>query len=135
MLHRRCRTLKIEASTKTLAVDNIVLHEGDYISLNGSKGYVYNGRIDMIKAAEENPDFQAFMKLCDEIRVMKIRTNAILPMMLQRQGFGAEGIGLFRTEHMFYGKNAEKPLFLLRKMIASTPKLKEEKRWMNSSRL
>jgi len=53
-------TLKIEASTKTLSVDNIVLHEGDYLSLNGSKGYVYNGKIEMIKAAEENPDFQAF---------------------------------------------------------------------------
>jgi pyruvate,orthophosphate dikinase len=112
--------LKIEASAKTLAVDNIVLHEGDYISLNGSKGYVYNGQIAMIKAAEENPDFQAFMKLCDEIRVMKIRTNADTPDdAAKARAFGAEGIGLFRTEHMFYGKHAEKPLFILRKMIAS----------------
>jgi pyruvate,orthophosphate dikinase len=113
-------TLKIEASTKTLAVENIVLHEGDYISLNGSKGYVYNGQIDMIKAAEENPDFQAFMSLCDEIRVMKVRTNADTPDdAAKARAFGAEGIGLFRTEHMFYGKHAEKPLFILRKMIAS----------------
>jgi pyruvate,orthophosphate dikinase len=112
--------LKIEASAKTLSIDKIVLHEGDYISLNGSKGYVYNGKIDMIKAAEENPDFQAFMKLCDEIRVMKIRTNADTPDdAAKARAFGAEGIGLFRTEHMFYGKHAEKPLFLLRKMIVS----------------
>jgi pyruvate, orthophosphate dikinase len=112
--------LKIEASKKTLAVDDIVLHEGDYISLNGSKGYVYNGRLDMIKAAEENPDFQAFMSLCDEIRVMKIRTNADTPDdAAKARAFGAEGIGLFRTEHMFYGKHAETPLFILRKMIAS----------------
>jgi len=112
--------LKIEASAKTLSVDKIVLHEGDYISLNGSKGYVYNGKIDMIKAAEENPDFQAFMKLCDGIRVMKIRTNADTPDdAAKARAFGAEGIGLFRTEHMFYGKHAEKPLFLLRKMIVS----------------
>jgi pyruvate,orthophosphate dikinase len=120
--------LKIEASTKTLSVDNIVLHEGDYISLNGSKGYVYNGKIDMIKAAEENPDFQAFMKLCDEIRVMKIRTNADTPDdAAKARAFGAEGIGLFRTEHMFYGKHAEKPLFILRKMIVSNTEAERRK--------
>jgi pyruvate,orthophosphate dikinase len=121
-------TLKIEASTKTLSVDNIVLHEGDYISLNGSKGYVYNGKINMIKAAEENPDFQAFMKLCDEIRVMKIRTNADTPDdAAKARAFGAEGIGLFRTEHMFYGKHAESPLFILRKMIASNTETERRK--------
>ena len=82
----------------------------------------------MIKAAEENPDFQAFMKLCDEIRVMKIRTNADTPEdAAKARAFGAEGIGLFRTEHMFYGKNAEKPLFLLRKMIASNTEVRKEK--------
>ncbi len=112
--------LKIEASKKTLSVDGVTLNEGDYISLNGSKGYVYNGQIPMIKAAEENPDFQAFMTLCDKIRTMKIRTNADTPDdAAKARAFGAEGIGLFRTEHMFYGKHAEEPLFLLRKMIAS----------------
>jgi pyruvate,orthophosphate dikinase len=121
-------TLKIEASTKVLSVDDIVLHEGDYISLNGSKGYVYNGKIDMIKAAEENPDFQAFMKLCDEIRVMKIRTNADTPDdAAKARAYGAEGIGLFRTEHMFYGKHAEEPLFILRKMIASNTETERRK--------
>jgi pyruvate,orthophosphate dikinase len=121
-------TLKIEASTKTLSVNDIVLHEGDYISLNGSKGYVYNGKLNMIKAAEENPDFQAFMSLCDEIRVMKIRTNADTPDdAAKARAFGAEGIGLFRTEHMFYGKHAEKPLFILRKMIASNTEAERRK--------
>jgi len=120
-------TLKIEASKKTLKVDNITLKEGDYISLNGSKGYIYNGAINMIKAAEENPDFQKFMKLCDATRTMKVRTNADTPDdAAKARAFGAEGIGLFRTEHMFYGKNAEKPLFILRKMIAS--KTVEERR-------
>jgi len=120
-------TLKIEASKKTMKIDNIILKEGDYISLNGSKGYIYNGAINMIKAAEENPDFQAFMKLCDSVRTMKVRTNADTPDdAAKARAFGAEGIGLFRTEHMFYGKNAEKPLFLLRKMIAS--KTVEERR-------
>ncbi|MEI7500683.1 MAG: pyruvate, phosphate dikinase [Bacteroidota bacterium] len=119
--------LKIEASKKTMKIGDIILKEGDFISLNGSKGYIYNGQLPMIKAAEENPDFQSFMKLCDAVRTMKIRTNADTPEdAAKARAFGAEGIGLFRTEHMFYGKNAEKPLFLLRKMIAS--KSEEERR-------
>ncbi len=74
----------------------------------------------MIKAAEENPDFQAFMKICDDVRKLKVRTNADTPEDAARaRAFGAEGIGLFRTEHMFYGKNSEEPLFKLRKMIHS----------------
>ena len=60
------------------------------------------------------------MKFCDEFRKLKVRTNADTPEdAAKASAFGAEGIGLFRTEHMFYGKNSEKPLFLLRKMIAS----------------
>jgi pyruvate,orthophosphate dikinase len=119
--------LKIEASKKTMKVGDLTLHEGDFIALNGSKGYIYNGQMPMIKAAEENPDFQGFMNLCDGIRTMKIRTNADTPDDAKKaRAFGAEGIGLFRTEHMFYGKNAEKPLFILRKMIAS--KSEEERR-------
>jgi len=120
--------LKIEASKKTMKIGDITLKEGDFISLNGSKGYIYNGQLPMIKAAEENPDFQAFMKLCDAVRTMKIRTNADTPEDAKKaRAFGAEGIGLFRTEHMFYGKNAEKPLFLLRKMIASKSEVERRK--------
>ncbi|MCK9423742.1 MAG: pyruvate, phosphate dikinase [Bacteroidales bacterium] len=120
-------SLKIEASKKTMKAGDLILKEGDYISLNGSKGYIYAGQIAMIKAAEENPDFQVFMKLCDAIRTMKIRTNADTPEdAAKARAFGAEGIGLFRTEHMFYGKNADKPLFILRKMITS--KTQEERR-------
>lgn len=112
--------LKIEAGKKTLAIGDKILKEGDFISLNGSKGYIYDSQMPMIKATEENPDFQAFMKLCDAVRTMKVRTNADTPEdAAKARAFGAEGIGLFRTEHMFYGQDAEKPLFLLRKMIAS----------------
>jgi pyruvate,orthophosphate dikinase len=68
--------------------------------------------------ATENPRFVDFMKLADDIRAMNVRTNAETP---EDAGtaieFGAEGIGLFRTEHMFYGKGSEEPLFILRKMI------------------
>ena len=120
--------LKIEAARKTLTIDGNILKEGDFISLNGSKGYIYDGKMPMIKAAEENPDFQAFMKLCDAVRTMKVRTNADTPEdATKARAFGAEGIGLFRTEHMFYGTDAEKPLFLLRKMIASKSEAERRK--------
>lgn len=113
-------SLTINAHDKTMKVVDIVIKEGDVITLNGSKGYVYNAELPMIKAAEGNPDFVAFMKLCDDVKKLKVRTNADTPEdAAKARSFGAEGIGLFRTEHMFYGKNAEVPLFLLRKMIVS----------------
>ncbi|OGS28036.1 MAG: pyruvate, phosphate dikinase [Elusimicrobia bacterium RIFOXYB2_FULL_48_7] len=100
--------------------DGDVIKEGDWITLNGSKGYVYKGQLPMVKAAEENQDFVGFMKLCDSIRSLKVRTNADTPEdAAKARSFGAEGIGLFRIEHMFYGKGAEVPLFILRKMIVS----------------
>ena len=115
--------IKINLEEKTLTVGDITLKEGDWITLNGTKGNVYVGELPMIKAAEENPDFQAFMKLCDDVRKLKVRTNADTPEdALRARAFGAEGIGLFRTEHMFYGKNSEEPLFILRKMIHSKTK-------------
>jgi len=120
--------IKIQADKRTLTIGDTVLKEGDFISLNGSKGYIYAGEMPMIKAAEENPDFQAFMKLCDAVRTMKVRTNADTPDdAAKARAFGAEGIGLFRTEHMFYGKNAEEPLFILRKMIASKTEAERRK--------
>jgi len=100
--------------------DGTILKEGEWITLNGSKGIVYLGQLPMIKATEENKDFIKFMKLCDSLRKLKIRTNADTPEDAKKaREFGAEGIGLFRTEHMFYGEGSEKPLFLLRKMIVS----------------
>lgn len=93
--------------------------EGDVITLNGSKGLVYEGALDMVSAAE-NEFFVKFMKLVDKHRKLKVRTNADTPEDAKKAlEFGAEGIGLFRTEHMFYGKGSEKALFALRKMIIS----------------
>ena len=90
---------------------------GDLLTLNGTKGKVYAGALAMIDATE-NPRFQEFMKLVDKHRTLGVRTNADTPEDAKvARGFGAEGIGLFRTEHMFYGKGADEPLFLLRKMI------------------
>ena len=113
--------MHVDASSKTARVPggDIVLKEGDVITLNGTRGNVYNGAITLMDATE-NPRFQTFMKIVDKNRTMGVRTNADTPddARIARE-FGAEGIGLFRTEHMFYGKNSEKPLFLLRKMILS----------------
>ena len=122
-------TLKIEVSKRTMITpDGQTLKEGDFISLNGSKGYVYKGELPMKKSAEENPDFVAFMKICNDVRKMRVRTNADTPEDAARaRAFGAEGIGLFRTEHMFYGKNSEKALFSLRKMIASKTEAERRK--------
>jgi pyruvate,orthophosphate dikinase len=113
-------SLKINYGSKQFSVDGVTVREGDWITLNGTKGAIYYGELPMKKAAEENPDFRTFMKLCDEVRRLKVRTNADTPEDASRaRAFGAEGIGLFRTEHMFYGKGSEEPLFKLRKMIVS----------------
>ena len=70
---------------------------------------------------EDNPYFTQFMKICDGVRKLGVRANADNPDdAAKARAFGAEGIGLFRTEHMFYGKGSEQPLFLLRKMICSS---------------
>jgi pyruvate,orthophosphate dikinase len=112
-------TLDIDVIGKTITADGKVFKEGDVLTLNGTRGLVYAGALGMIDATE-NPRFVHFMALADEIRVLKVRTNADTPEDARNAiEFGAEGIGLFRTEHMFYGTGSEEPLFLLRKMIMS----------------
>jgi len=114
-----CSALSIDLRARELRVGGRVFREGDYLTLNGSKGYVYAGELAMINASE-NPRFVKFMKLVDRFRQLGVRTNADTPEDAKKaREFGAEGIGLFRTEHMFYGKNSESPLFFLRKMIVS----------------
>ncbi len=113
-------SIEVNHNDKLFSVNGKDVKEGDLLTLNGSKGTVYKGELPMIKAAEENEDFVSFMKICDSVRRMKIRTNADTPEdAAKARSFGAEGIGLFRTEHMFYGKHSDEPLFLLRKMILS----------------
>jgi pyruvate,orthophosphate dikinase len=116
-----CSEMDIDLADKTMTVGSKTLKEGDWITLNGTKGLFYEHRLPMINAAEENKVFNEFLKICDLIRTLKIRTNADTPEdAAKARAFGAEGIGLFRTEHMFYGKNSEEPLFLLRKTIVSS---------------
>ncbi|HKK43558.1 MAG TPA: pyruvate, phosphate dikinase [Bacteroidales bacterium] len=115
-------SLNVDSSRKTakIAGSDIVIKEGDVLTLNGTKGNVYTGEIDLMDATE-NPKFQEFMAIVDKYRKMGVRTNAETSEdAALARSFGAEGIGLFRTEHMFYGKGSETPLFLLRKMILSS---------------
>ncbi len=114
-----CDAIKIDMEARTVTIDGKTFKEGDVLSLNGSKGWVYGEEVKMIDATE-NPLFKEFMALVDKYRTMGVRTNADNPADAQTAiDFGAEGIGLFRIEHMFYGENSEKPLEKLRNMILS----------------
>ena len=112
-----CEAIHINLGKNSIKIGGKEYREGDLLSLNGTKGWVYDQKIDMIDATE-NPRFQEFMKIVDKYRTMGVRTNADTPEDAQTAiDFGAEGIGLFRIEHMFYGKNSEEPLAKLRNMI------------------
>ena len=115
-----CAAIQIDISKGTITVGDETLQRGDWISLNGSNGLVYRGELPMIDASDDNPVLSEFLKMCDKIRRLRVRTNADTPEDTRKaRGFGAEGIGLFRTEHMFYGEGSEGPLFILRKVIVA----------------
>ena len=117
-----CGEIEIGEDNKSFrAKQGVVVREGDWLSLNGTKGYVYPGALKLVDVdLEHNQAYGALMKLVDKARQLGIRTNADTPKDAAKAvEFGAEGIGLFRTEHMFYGEGSDKPLFLLRKMIVS----------------
>jgi pyruvate,orthophosphate dikinase len=123
-----CSGIEVDYAKKKLHVAGKVMNEGDWITLNGTKGVFYEGQLTMMDASKENKAFNDFLKICDSIRTLGIRTNAETPAdALNAKQFGAEGIGLFRTEHMFYGKGADQPLFLLRKMIMSSSVAERQK--------
>ena len=114
-----CEAIEIDMANRTVTIAGKTYKEGDVLSLNGSKGWVYDEKVNMIDATE-NPRFQEFMALVDKYRTMGVRTNADTPQDAQNAiNFGAEGIGLFRIEHMFYGENSEEPLAKLRNMIVA----------------
>jgi pyruvate,orthophosphate dikinase len=123
-----CGALHIEHAKKELHVDGKVLREGEWVTLNGTKGNLYEGQLPMMEAAKENKMLTEFLKICDTIKRLGVRTNADTPEDAKRARlFGAEGIGLFRTEHMFYGKGSQEPLFRLRKMIISKTETERRK--------
>ncbi|MCY6354866.1 pyruvate, phosphate dikinase [Clostridium sp. ZS2-4] len=111
-----CGMLKVNEEEKQFTVDGNMYKEGDYISLDGSTGNVYGHAIKTV-APEITGYFGKFMKWADEIRVLKVRTNADTPRDAEQAvGFGAEGIGLCRTEHMFFN---EERIPAVREMIVS----------------
>ena len=111
-------TFSIDEKNKVLKTgDGEEFKEGDYISIDGSTGTVYAGKLEMKEAAISG-DFGVFMSWADEARDLRVRTNADTPRdALQAKAFGAEGIGLCRTEHMFFEKDR---IFNFRKMICAT---------------
>jgi len=113
-----CNEINISVENKQLTVGNVVVKEGDWITMNGTLGVVYLGQLKLIPAdPDRNIEYKELMTWADEIRKLKIRTNAESPEdAKQAIKFGAEGIGLCRTEHMFFD---ETRILAMRKMILS----------------
>ena len=108
--------INVDYKAKTVEIDGVVYKEGDYISLNGTTGQVYAGEVPT-KAAELSGDFKELMDLCDKYTKLQVRTNADTPHDAQvARDFGAKGIGLTRTEHMFF---EDKKIIAMREMILS----------------
>ncbi|MCX7641744.1 MAG: pyruvate, phosphate dikinase [Elusimicrobiales bacterium] len=115
--------IHIDFKNKTMTVGGKTYKEGDWVTVNGTKGLVYEGKLKMIDAGSANKMLMDFLKLANDIRKLGVRANADTPSDASKaREFGAEGIGLFRIEHMFYGQGSDEPLFKLRKMIVSKTK-------------
>ena len=111
-----CADLNINFVNQEMTVDNRVIKKGDWVSMNGSKGVVYLGQVTLQPADPESNDaYKELMSWADNVRMLKVRTNADSPEdSKQAIAFGAEGIGLCRTEHMFFDP---KRIMAMRKMI------------------
>ena len=111
-----CSDLQIDVNKKEVVIGDNVISEGDWITMNGTEGKIYSGQVELIDAdPDTHPEYKELMVWADEIRKLKIRTNAESPDdARQAIRFGAEGIGLCRTEHMFFD---EARILAIRKMI------------------
>mgnify|MGYP001379975724 FL=1 len=119
-----CGEIKVNEEEKQFTVNGVTYKEGDYISIDGNTGNVYAGIIETQEASLTGY-FEKFMKWADELRVLKVRTNADTPRDAQQAvKFGAEGIGLCRTEHMFF---AEDRIPAVREMIVAKTTEQREK--------
>jgi pyruvate,orthophosphate dikinase len=107
-----CSSLSIDSVKKAMVVDGKTFGEGDWISLNGTIGAVYEGPIDLLPAdPERNKSYKMLMSWADKFRKLKVRTNADNPHDAKlARSFGAQGIGLCRTEHMFFGPDRIAPM-------------------------
>ena len=111
-----CGDLHINVQAKEVQIGNQLLREGDWITMNGALGKIYSGQVDLTPAdPDTHPEYKELMTWADEVRILNIRTNAESPDdAAQAIKFGAEGIGLCRTEHMFFD---ETRILAIRKMI------------------
>jgi pyruvate,orthophosphate dikinase len=111
-----CSAIHINTETKEVSVGDTVLKEGDWVTMNGTRGNLYKGKVNLIPSnPDTHPEYKILMEWADEFRTLKIRTNAESPSdAAQAIRFGAEGIGLCRTEHMFFD---ETRILAMRKMI------------------
>ena len=111
-----CSAIHINIADKEVSIDDAVLKEGDWVTMNGTLGNLYEGQVDLIPAdPDTHTEYKVLMEWADEFRSLKIRTNAESPAdAAQAIRFGAEGIGLCRTEHMFFD---ETRILAMRKMI------------------
>ncbi|MCG3195828.1 MAG: Pyruvate, phosphate dikinase [bacterium] len=116
-----CSALRIDMGSRTLTIGDKTYRQGDVFSLNGTSGRVFDHDIALVEPdLEHNEHYMKLMEWSDSFRKIGIRTNADTPEDAARAlKFGAQGIGLFRIEHMFYGEGSDDALFLLRKMIMS----------------
>lgn len=111
-----CSELKVSEESKSFQIGKTVYHEGDFISMDGSTGNVYDGVIKTVEP-EINGYFEIFMGWADEVRSLKVRANADTPKdTAQAVKYGAEGIGLCRTEHMFFDSDR---IMIIREMIVA----------------
>lgn len=115
----------IDLKKKTVNFNGKVLKEGDWISMNGTKGVVYEGKLPLVAIGpERSPSYKKLMRWADQIRRLRVRTNADTPEDAQTAiALGAEGIGLTRTEHMFFGDR----IWAMREMIMAENKKDREK--------
>jgi len=113
-----CSELSINLKKKELSVNGKVLKEGDWITLDGSKGRVYEGKLNLLSTdPDRNKWYKELMTWADKFRKLKVRANADAPNdAVVARGFGAEGIGLCRTEHMFFEADR---VMVVREMILS----------------
>jgi pyruvate,orthophosphate dikinase len=114
-----CDALQIDAKNKQLEVDNKIFKEGDWITLNGTAGKVYEGKLALLDSnPEKHKEYAELMQWADSTRRLKVRTNADRPEdAVLARNYGAQGIGLCRTEHMFFDP---KRILAIRKMILAT---------------
>src|SRR6185295_16950791 len=112
-----CEALNINYDKQEFSIGSTIVKRGDFVTLDGSEGIVYMGKLELVKPTLP-PAYDTIMKYCDGIRKLKVRTNADTPYdATNAVKMGAEGIGLCRTEHMFF--DTEERIRAIREMIVA----------------